>query len=295
MIKSMTAYGRVSHPQSLGRWVVEIHSVNKKTLDFTVLLPKDFLQFDVEIRKWLSQHLKRGQVTVKVHLACDGISDELLRLHMKHLKAYKSCLERAAEDLGYSSSEVRFPFLIEQFQNLPQGPVLHEQEGVVREELLFALNGAFTVFLKMREKEGYALSMELAKHLQVLLQYLEEIEQRSGTSVNKYQKKIMDRLSEYKLSTKEDQERVLREVVLYAEKIDVTEEIARLKSHIAQFTSLLTSEESSVGRTMDFLVQEMGREINTLAAKSDDIEITKAALKIKSEIEKIREQAQNIE
>ena len=154
MIKSMTAYGRVSHPQSLGRWVVEIHSVNKKTLDFTVLLPKDFLQFDVEIRKWLSQHLKRGQVTVKVHLACDGISDELLRLHMKHLKAYKSCLERAAEDLGYSSSEVRFPFLIEQFQNLPQGPVLHEQEGVVREELLFALNGAFTVFLKMREKEG---------------------------------------------------------------------------------------------------------------------------------------------
>jgi uncharacterized protein (TIGR00255 family) len=295
MIKSMTAYGRITRPSSIGRWLVEIHSVNRKTLDFTVHLPKDFLQFDIEIRKWLSQAIKRGQVTVKINLCCEGMSTEFLQMKMNHLKSFKNCLEKAAMELGYSSQEITFPFLFEQLQSLSNGVDIQEKEDTIRKELQASIEEALKPFLKMRECEGKALALELEKHLQILQNYLQDIEKRAGKAEDKYRKKILDRLQEFKLMTKEDQERVLREVVLYAEKIDISEEIARLKSHIQQFLSLLISEESSVGRTMDFLIQEMGREINTLAAKSDDADISFAALKIKSEIEKIREQAQNIE
>ncbi len=287
MIKSMTAYGRAVSSSSLGKWVIEIHSVNKKGLDFNIFMSKDFLQFDLEIRKWLSSSIRRGQVTVKVFFQSEGVTSGISRLN-----SLKKEMEEIAADLGLPKEQITFPFLYEESKSLPKN--LEGEESHILKELQSVTEEALQSFLQMREKEGKALALAFHKHLEKIEDLLKEVELRTAGIEERYRKKILEKLQEFKEVFAEDRERVLREVFFYTEKSDVTEEIVRLKSHISQFKDLLASEES-VGKSMDFLVQEMGREINTLSSKSDDLELSTRTLKMKSELEKIREQAQNVE
>ncbi len=288
MIKSMTAYGRALSSSSLGKWVVEIHSVNKKGLDFHIFMSKDFLQFDLAVRKWLSIAIHRGQVTVRVFF-----HSELAVGSLDRLVCLKKEMEKMALGLNLPIDQITLPFLYEESKSIPTD--LTGQEDQILNELRFVVNEALQSFLRMRETEGQSLVLAFQKHLEVIEDLLKQVEVKVRGMEDRYRKKILDKLQDFKEIFSEDRDRVLREVFFYIEKSDVTEEIVRLKSHMDQFKSLLLSDEKCVGKAMDFLVQEMGREINTLSSKSDDLIVSTCALKMKSELEKIREQAQNVE
>lgn len=293
MIKSMTAYGRSLYLSSLGKWLIEIHSVNKKSLDFNMSMSKSFLRFDLEVRKHLSNFCKRGQITVKISLHPNPTSF-FSEGQIEHFRSMKQGMEKACEDLGCSLEGISFPFLYEQMQSLSDLD-FSKQEDEIKKDLFLGLERALEEYMKMKEAEGASLAVAFKNHLDIVESLLEQVKSRIEGSGERRRKKILDRLKEFKEITEEDQERVLREVFLYVEKSDITEEITRLYSHIEQFRDLLLAKEASIGRTMDFLVQEMGRESNTISAKSDDLEISRIALKLKGEVEKIREQVQNVE
>jgi uncharacterized protein YicC (UPF0701 family) len=284
----MTAYGRAVSSSLLGKWVVEIHCVNKKGLDFHVFMSKDFLQFDLEVRKWLSAVIQRGQVTVKVFFGSEGGNSNL-----KRLLSLKKEMEGVALGLKLPLEQITLPFLYEEAKGQPVD--LTGQEGQILEDLKSVVHEALAAFIRMRELEGKSLALAFENHLDVLETLTKEVEMGCLGMEERYRKKILDKLQEFKEISVDDRDRTLREIFFYAEKTDVTEEIVRLRSHIGQFRALLKTEEKGVGRTMDFLVQEMGREINTISSKSDDVTVSTRALKMKSELEKVREQAQNVE
>lgn len=275
----MTAYGRVMRKTAAGKCTIEIHAVNRKMLDIVVHLPREFLFLDLDLRKWIQEEVQRGQVTVRVSFEAAHI--EFLLPTLKNLKAK---WEGLAKGLGYTSSVVEFPFLIEQLERLPL------EASPLKAELKQAVKEALKAFIAMRCKEGEALSKDLKQRMITIERTLKKIEKIAPSVSERYRKKLHEKISQVA-----DDERLMREVVIFAEKVDITEEITRLYSHIGQFRELLEEKEKSVGRTLDFLTQEMGREINTLSAKAAESDMFKMALLIKSEIEKMREQVQNIE
>jgi uncharacterized protein (TIGR00255 family) len=289
MIRSMTAYSRASKDSSFGRWVVEIHSVNRKFLDINLSLPKELLFLDIEIRKWVAEVLQRGQITVRVFLQQEGGGAASLST----LKKLKESWEKTAKDLGFDAKEITLSFLLEQMPSFSSDAT--KDQEILRSSLKEVILQALKELLQMKEKEAVPLVQDMLKRVSIIEECKEKVVKDSAGVVDHYRKKLQDRLSEVLGPTVEGEERILREVVLFAEKIDLTEEITRLNSHIEQFRSVLSSKEKSVGRTLDFLVQEMNREINTLSAKCVGVELSLLMVTMKSELEKIREQLQNIE
>jgi uncharacterized protein (TIGR00255 family) len=291
----MTAYGRATQNTPLGRFVVEIQSVNRKMLDISVNLPKDLLRFDIEVRKWLSQTIERGQLTVRVTLQAEAMSGRLFEHQISQLKSLKEGWDQIAIALGYDAAHrVDLPFLASQLQTA--APLeSKEMEETAREALQQAVEAAVEALMKMKEEEGKLLSADIQKRLKLIEEYAAVIEAKREEPLHRYRNKITERLKEMGMLTHDTEERVLREVAMLAEKMDVTEEIVRLKTHIEHFRRHLISRERAVGRTLDFLTQEMHREVNTLGSKSMDSDISMMVVNIKSEIEKIREQVQNIE
>jgi uncharacterized protein (TIGR00255 family) len=295
MIKSMTAYGRFSKETPFGRLVVEIHSVNRKMLDLSIYLPKDFLRFEIEVRKWVMAQLERGQVTVRISLQHDGAGERVYEDTLRQLQMIKAAWEQIAIKLGRDpQKEVDLPFLVEQMQSF--SPIEKEKDdAAIREALKDAVAGALQELMRMKELEGKVLAADMEARLNVVRSTLNSVEAKKEAPLARYQQKIRERLQEIGPMTSEVEDRVHREIALMAEKADVTEEIVRANSHIQQFQMHLKTAEKAIGRTLDFLVQEMNREANTLAAKSMETEISLAVVNIKSELEKIREQVQNIE
>ncbi len=293
MIKSMTGYGRYTRLSSLGKWLVEIHSVNKKVLDYNIFIPRDLLQFDVEIRKWLSPFFKRGHITVKVSWhPKQGNFD--LEGQVSSLHSIKEGMEKACLAIGCCKEDITFPFLYEELKTLSSVD-FSKEEDLIRKELKEGVEEAIKGCLQMKEDEGFSLAESFVQNLFELERLVKEIEGLSVGVADRYRSKIEDKLAEFKEVLEADKERVLREMFFYAEKVDIAEELVRLHSHIEQFRQILLSKEESVGRTMDFLVQEMGREANTISSKAAESAISYLALKMKGEIEKVKEQAQNIE
>jgi uncharacterized protein (TIGR00255 family) len=295
MIKSMTAYSRASASSPLGRLVIEIHSVNRKMLDISLYLPKDLLKFDVEIRKWLSQLIERGQVTVRLNLQSEAVSGKLFSNYAVQLKTLKEGWDKLAKELGYEPEKVvDLSFLVSQWQMMPAAETKQEEEAV-RVSVKGVVDDALQEFMKMKETEGKTLALDIEKRLKIIEENIAAVEMKKELPLVHYRKKIVDRMKEIADLDGEAEERIMREVALLAEKLDVTEELVRLRAHIEQFRHHLASQEKAVGRTLDFLTQEMHREINTLGSKSADSEISSYVIKTKSELDKIREQVQNIE
>jgi uncharacterized protein (TIGR00255 family) len=295
MIKSMTAYSRASVNSPLGRLVIEIHSVNRKLLDMSLYLPKDLLRFDIEIRKWLNYFLERGQVTLRLSLQSEGIGQKLFSNYSLQLKALKEGWEKLARELGYDPQKtVDLPFLVSQLQIAPPTES-QEDEEAVKTSLKAGVDIALQELMQMKEAEGKTLALDIQKRLTIIQESIAAVELKKEFPLVHYRKKLMERLQEIGHLHGEAEERIIREVALLAEKMDVTEELVRLHTHIEQFHHHLFSHERAIGRTLDFLTQEMHREINTLGAKSADSETSLYVVKIKSELDKIREQVQNIE
>ena len=282
--RSMTAYGRAQLHSKLGRWTVDIHSVNRKGLDVNIALPPTLLFLDGDLRKWISNETERGQVSIR-------ISFEFLELEgsLQELKDQKKKWEKIAKTLGYPATSIDFKFLVERLSP-KQIPV---EEKALRADLQQAWEAAVKHWISMKEKEGKSLAADIEKRMEHITKELQKIIKWQPMLQERYRKKIQDRMKEIRINV--DEERLLKEAALLADKADISEEITRLQSHLEQMQEYLCSKEKSVGRTLDFLSQEMGREIGTLMAKAGDADISKAAIKIKSEVEKIREQVQNIE
>jgi len=286
----MTAYGRAYSEEIEGTSVViELHSVNRKGLDLRVHLPKELLFLDLDIRKKLGQQLVRGQVTVKLTFKEGKEKKGSVAL----LKKLKTEWESKASELGYAKEVVDFPFLLGQterfsFEELGFG------EEKIKQLVMTTLDDVLAQFIEMREVEGKALAEDVTKRLSLLSQMADKIEKESEKGPEIYRETLLEKLKEI-LSEAERDERIFKEVALFAEKIDTTEEIIRLRSHLKQAENLFTSKEKSIGRTLDFLVQEMGREVNTIGSKTHQLSVTEQTVLAKQELEKIREQGHNIE
>jgi uncharacterized protein (TIGR00255 family) len=280
-MRSMTAFGTAKK----GAIQIEIHSVNRKTLDMTIVLPRNMLLFDVPMRKWLSEEIRRGQVTVRV------MYDEKENLSPKAslFKPLKAKWDKIAHELGLDpKNEVGLDFLIARSQE-----ETFRGEPLIEKELKSLLLEALKNFVKMREKEGGNLSKDLFIQLKGVIANLKKIEAKIPSYTQRQTDKLKEKLKAF--SGVQDEEKILKETIGFIKKIDVHEEIVRFYSHVSQIKELVGSQETTIGRTLDILLQEMAREVNTLMAKMEDTEITKLAIGIKSFLNKMQEQVQNIE
>lgn len=296
MIKSMTAYGRAKSSSREARWVVELHSVNRKMLDINVNLPREFLRFDLEVRKWLSEKIQRGQITVRISLEQEDLIEESLRGSLETLKPLKSAWEKIAKGLGYDpKKEIDLQFLCSRMPSA-SSVNLGKNEEAVKKALQATINKALKELLEMKEREGQNLAKDVKMRISLIETAAQKIAKFAPKATENFRKKLFERIQEVaKKLDKETEDRILKEVALFAERCDITEELTRLASHIEQFRHYLATDDKTVGRTLDFLTQELNREINTIASKSQEGEIAHLTVTMKSELEKIREQLQNIE
>lgn len=293
-IRSMTAYARKSVSTPLGHFVLEIHSVNRKQLDLNFLIPKELLSLEMELRKLVQEQIARGRVTVRLFSQGEGekLTDSF---NLSRLQRLKNELEQSAVALGYDKSAIDFHFLISQ---LCSGTKEMQLDQIENQEPFFELlKGTLKEFTQMREVEGKALLIDIELQLSIIEKELEFVVKTAPKTPFRFRQKLEERIKEafgFEVSKDLDY-RLLQEVALLSEKVDISEEIARLRSHLSQFRSSLQCGKVGIGRTLEFLVQELMREINTMAAKTADSEISLATVSMRGACDKVREQVLNIE
>ena len=292
MIRSMTGFGRGTLEDENQSFIVEMKSVNHRYCDLNVKMPKSLMLLEDKMRKVILQRINRGKVDIIVtqrsssNYGTKAILDEGLA------DSYVECFNRIKEK--YDIKENIPLSLVAKF---PEVITLKKEEEDVEhiwKYLSQALNAALSMLVDMREKEGEKLEKDLSEKCNYILSLLIEVGNNSQEVVKDYRNKLSQRLRNLLEEYPVDESRIEMEVALFADKSSIDEEIVRLNSHIVQFQKTLTADEP-VGRKLDFILQEMNREANTIASKSTNLNITKSILEIKNEIEKIREQIQNVE
>ena len=294
MIKSMTGYGRAQSVLGNKTIAVEIKSVNHRNLEIPIRVPNALSSLEPQIKKTIGEHLSRGRVEVSIRTESDisrGIAEKL-EINLPLLRNYHSLLNQIREEFSFND-EITFE-MITGFRDAFFYP---EQEVDVEEtwmHLHTALVESLAGLMEMRENEGFALYGDFKGRLFTISTYVENLKTRAPKVVDEYHERLSKRVRELTNDLDIDESRLIQEVAIMAEKSDITEEIVRLESHLGQFAEMLESNKP-VGRKMDFLLQEMHREINTIGSKSSDVEISHNVIEIKSELAKLREQAQNVE
>lgn len=293
MIKSMTGYGRAETIQDGRKWVVEVKSVNHRFLEVFVRLPASLQPLEGEVKKKVGEKLSRGRIEVGVK--ADSDADQvgaLIDLNMPMIRHYHSLLSRMKEALGLRD-EITIGMLTG-FKDAFIYPEVEVNLESAWATLEGVLDGALDELAAMREKEGEVIGRDFNQRMDTIERSLDVIASRVPQVVAECHKKLSDRVKELLGSVELDESRVSQEVAILADRMDITEEIVRFKSHMGQFAEMLKSGEA-VGRKLDFLLQEMNREVNTMGSKSNDAEISRQVVEIKSELSRLREQVQNIE
>lgn len=293
MLSSMTGFGRASNNARSGKLVVEIQSVNRKHLDISLFIPREFSQLELNVRKLIQEHISRGQVIVRINWVPNEESLEKQLPDPKALKVLKARWGKIAKTAGLDVKAIDLPFLL---LHMPHSQNVELIDDKDLRALEATVRKAVDDLIQMKQKEGAALVKDLKKRLSVLNSHLELVEKLLPQAIFETRERLQDKMRALVSQTKIDlEDRILREVISYADRLDISEEITRLKSHFAQFKQMLEIKEGVVGRKMDFLIQEMGREVNTIGSKSEEVKIAHLVVEMKSELEKIREQVQNIE
>lgn len=292
MIKSMTGFGRCEISDAERKFTVEMKSVNHRYLDVNIRMPKKLNFFESAIRGVLKEYTQRGKVDIFISYE-DFTEDNVSIRYNKDVAArYMEYLREMASDF-----ELENDIRVSSLSRYPE--VFSMEEAAVDEEGLWkslekALRGASEAFVETRIKEGENLKKDLLEKLDNMLSHVQFIEERSPQIIAEYRQKLEERVRDLLEDTKVDEGRLLTEVTIFADKVCVDEEIVRLKSHIETTKQTLIGG-GSIGRKLDFLAQEMNREANTILSKSNDLEISNRGIELKTEIEKVREQIQNIE
>jgi len=294
MIRSMTGYGRAEATGARTILTVECKSVNHRHLDVALKLPRVLTAFESDARRLIQSVLPRGRIDVSCTLtAAEGTVLTPLTVNVAQAKEYADAARKVAESLDLADGP-SLAWVMGQSGVLTreeQTPVAPEDAWPLLEQ---ALSAALAELVERRETEGAALAQELANLGSVLAGYVETVAQRAPASVERRAARLRERMQTILAGAELDHARLATEVAVWADKTDVSEELARLRAHLAQLTALLAGE-GPVGRTLDFLIQEIHREVNTIGSKADDLEISQAVIAAKSALEKMREQVQNVE
>ncbi|WP_040547080.1 YicC/YloC family endoribonuclease [Pedosphaera parvula] len=293
-MKSMTGYGRGECAQNGFKITVELSSVNRKQSEISLVLPRELEVLEAQVRDVLNKSIARGRLTVRVTLhAANGQTASKVRLNVPLAKAYVKELNRLAKDLKLVG-----PITLDL---LARAPGVFETDNEMADAEDFwpavetALNKALATLLKMREREGAHLAKDLGNRIEIMRKAAVQIQKRAPEVQKRYREQLIMRIKSAGVEAPGvDDERLLKEVVYFGDRSDISEELTRLQSHFQQFSDCQTSKEP-VGRTLDFLAQEMNREINTIGSKANDSLISHAVVTLKAELEKFREQAQNVE
>ena len=292
-MRSMTGYGRGECVKDGFKFTVELNSVNRKQSDIMINLPKELAELEPRIRDVINSELSRGRIMVVVayHRGASK-AEEQIELDVALAKAYHRAIQKLQKQIKLNGS-----LTLETILRAPG--VMKLAETTVDAELVWpcvetALRKALVQLVKMREKEGKFLANDLTQRLGLLAAGVEQVRKAAPATVNRYREQLHARVKEAGLDVPIDDVRLLKEVVIFADRCDITEELTRMESHLKQFREHLNSNEP-VGRTLDFLAQEMNREINTIGSKANAAEVSQHIVKMKAELEKIREQSQNIE
>ena len=292
MIKSMTGFGR-GHAELNGRDItVEIRSVNHRYFEFSSRLPRFCAFAEERLKTMLQEKISRGKGEISVLIQNTTAVSEKITANTEVIREYVNALREIKDEMGLTDD-----LSLSAVMRLPDAfTVVKEETDEERlwEDIRSVAGEAVGKFISMRENEGARMKADLLSRLDTIEKNVEFVESRSPIIVEEYRKRLYDRMCEVLEGKSVDENRILLEAGIFSEKTAVDEETVRLKSHIAQFRSMLESAEP-IGRKLDFLVQEMNRETNTIGSKVQDIEVTRVVVDQKSEIEKIREQIQNIE
>ena len=291
-MKSMTGYGRAKLEKDSREFVVEIKSVNHKYSDINIKMPRNIMFLEDRVRKSISNKISRGKIDVFITYINFGIDGKTILINKEIAKKYVEELEALATETNIASG-----LRATEITKLPEVlNVLNDEENEDRiwEELSQCLDNALNSFVEMRKKEGEKIKLDIQNRLEEINQNVDEIIKNSAGLIEEYVVKLRQKIKDLLDTDVVDENRLAQEIVIYSDKVSTEEEITRIKSHINQFKELLDLD-TPIGKKADFIIQEMNREINTIGSKSGKIEITNLVIKIKTQIEDIREQIQNIE
>lgn len=290
----MTGYGRGECSQSGFKVAVELSSVNRKQTEISINLPREMELLEAPMRDLINNHISRGRLTVRVSLHSSGSQDSARKhINVPLAKAYATELRRLSKELRLEG-EVTLDHLVR-----APGVFQTDEEIAVEEDfgpaVTTALRKALSELVRMREREGAHLAEDLSKRIGLMARAVARVQKHSPLVAKRYREQLIARVKAAGIGTPgDDDERLLKEVVYFADRSDITEELTRLQSHFKQFEDCQNSKEP-VGRTLDFLAQEMNREINTIGSKANDSLISREVVTLKAELERFREQAQNVE
>ncbi len=292
MLKSMTGYGRTQKILNGRDILVEIRSVNHRYYEYSSRVPRTYSYIDDKLKSLLKQKVSRGKIDVNVSINNIEGRDTEIAVNKGVAEGYVNALRSVAEELNLED-DIKLSKLIKlpDIFNVQKTP---DDEEQVWNDVAEVAGEALDKFLEMREKEGEKLRTDVLEKTSLILEMVGKVEEISPQTTENYRKRLYQKISELLESKDIDNQRILTETAVFAEKIAVDEETVRLRSHISQLTDLLDTGDA-IGRKLDFIVQEMNREVNTIGSKAQDLNITKLVVDMKAELEKIREQIQNIE
>ena len=295
MVCSMTGFGRSEVTEGQRKYIVELKSVNNRYLDINIKMPKKFNSFESAIRTELKSYMKRGKVDVFISYEDFSESDSRVKYNKAIAEEYFTYLKQMANDFGLDN-DIRISAL----SKFPEVFTMEEEEldeEEVWSGLKKAINEAGKQFLESRIKEGEFLSADLTQKLDGMYENVEYITERSPEIIQEYKTKLREKIADLLEDKQVDENRLAMEVTIFADKVCVDEELTRLRSHIlaTKDTLKVGDDKDGIGRKLDFLAQEMNREANTILSKSTDLKISDRGIALKTDIEKVREQIQNIE
>ena len=292
MVKSMTGYGRAVETVNGREFTVELRSVNNRYLDCTVKLPRALSFAEDAVKQAVKGSISRGKVDVFISLRPESAQDVKITLNAPMVEGYIAAMRQMAQDYGIGED-----ISVSLLSRMPDvftvdKPEVDEEQ--LLSDLLSVVYKALERYDAMRTAEGKALEYDLRSRGQTILTLVEQVEAGSGQTVADYRTRLENKLKEVLANTAIDESRILTEAAIFADKVAVDEENVRLRSHLDQMNNMLTTG-GAIGRKLDFLLQEMNRESNTIGSKCSDVRLARIVVDIKAELEKIREQTQNIE
>lgn len=293
MVRSMTGFGRSKYSCDEREYIIEIKSVNHKYNDITVKIPKTISYLEESVKKAISSKVSRGKVDVFITFNNYSSKGKNIRINNQIAKMYIQELSELAKETNIINN-----VSVMEISKMPEVLSIEssDDEELIWKELKTALNEAMKNFISMRETEGMKIAEDLKTRVESILIKINDISKFSTGLVNEYVVKLEARIKEILKTDVVDKDRLAQEVVIYSDKCSVEEELTRLKSHVSQFLTLLNQKEFvSIGKRLDFIIQEMNREINTIGSKANSLDITNLVIDIKTELENVREQVQNIE